>query len=313
MKILFYTPQSDAAEWLRDLSRAVPEADFRVWQPGDQAPADCAIVWHPPREMLAGRRGLRAVFNLGAGVDAILALEREHPGTLPRTAKLVRLEDTGMAPQMAEYVTHAVLRYMRRFDEYEQLQAQRRWQVLDPHPRETFTVGVLGLGVLGAYVARSLASFGLPVRGFSRSARAIDGIAQFCGPAQFDAFLDGVKVLVNLLPHTPDTEDVLNAQTFSKLQHGAYLINVARGAHLVESDLLAALESGQIAAATLDVFRTEPLPVDHPFWQHPRVTITPHSSALTLRDASVVQIAQKIAALARGETIGGVVNIERGY
>ncbi len=280
---------------------------------GDHAPADFAIVWRPPHEMLAGRSDLRAVFNLGAGVDAILALEREHPGSLPRSAQLVRLEDTGMAPQMAEYVVHAVLRYLRRFDEYERLQAQRRWHVLDPHPRESFTVGVLGLGVLGAHVAKSVGSFGVPVRGYSRSARQIDGIATYAGPAEFDAFLDGVKVLVNLLPHTPDTRDVLNAQTFAKLAHGAYLINVARGAHLVEEDLLDALASGRIAAATLDVFRKEPLPADHPFWREPRITITPHSSALTLRDESVAQIAQKIAALTRGETVSGVVDIARGY
>jgi glyoxylate/hydroxypyruvate reductase A len=263
--------------------------------------------------MLAGRDDLRAVFNLGAGVDAILALEHEQPGTLPRNAQLIRLEDTGMGPQMAEYVTHAVLRYLRRFDEYQTLQNERRWQVLDPHPRETFTVGVLGLGVLGAQVAQAVAAFGLPVRGFSRSARQIDGITTFAGAAQYDAFLDGVKVLVNLLPHTPDTHDVLNARTFSKLARGAYLINVARGGHLVEADMLDALASGQLAAATLDVFRDEPLPVDHPFWQAPRVTITPHMSALTLREESVEQVARKIKALMRGETVGGVVNLQRGY
>ena len=121
---------------------------------------------------------------------------------------------------MAEYVTHAVLRYLRRFDEYQTLQSERRWEVLDPHPRDTFTVGVLGLGVLGAQVAQAVAAFGMPVRGYSRSARQIDGITTFAGEAQFDAFLDGVKVLVNLLPHTPDTGDVLNTRTFSKLAHG---------------------------------------------------------------------------------------------
>jgi glyoxylate/hydroxypyruvate reductase len=313
MKILFYTPQSDAAAWLADLRRALPEADIREWQPGDRAPADFAIVWRPPHDMLADRNDLRAVFNLGAGVDAILALERERPGTLPSDVPLVRLEDTGMAPQMAEYVVHAVLRYMRRFDEYARLQAEHRWHVLEPHPRESFTVGVLGLGVLGANVAQAVASFGLPVRGYSRSARQIDGITTYAGPAQFDTFLDGVKVLVNLLPHTPDTHDVLNAGTFAKLANGAYLINVARGAHLVERDLLEALRSGRIAAATLDVFREEPLPADHPFWREPRITITPHSSALTLRAESIVQIAQKIVALTRGETISGIVDRARGY
>ncbi|MEX3763376.1 2-hydroxyacid dehydrogenase [Paraburkholderia phenoliruptrix] len=313
MKILFYMPDAEAAAWLHDFARALPHAGLREWQPGDTAPADFAVVWRPPREMLAGRADLRAIFNLGAGVDAILSLEREQPGSLPRNAQLIRLEDTGMAPQMAEYVTHAVLRYLRRFDEYATLQRERRWHVLDPHPREAFTVGVLGLGVLGTHVARTLAAFGLPVRGYSRSVKEVEGIAAFAGEAQFDAFLDGAKVLVNLLPHTPDTANVLNARTFSKLARGAYLINVARGAHLVEADLLDALASGQLAAATLDVFRQEPLPPDHPFWQEPRITITPHMSALTLREESVAQIAGKMLALERGEAVSGVVNIERGY
>lgn len=313
MKILFYMPHDDAAAWLHDFARALPEAELREWQTGDTEPADFAVVWRPPREMLAGRDDLRAIFNLGAGVDAILGLEHAQPGTLPRSAQLIRLEDTGMALQMAEYVTHAVLRYLRRFDEYQTLQSERRWEVLDPHPRETFTVGVLGLGVLGAHVAQAVAAFGMPVRGYSRSARQIDGIATFAGIAQFDAFLDGVKVLVNLLPHTPDTGDVLNQRTFSKLAKGAYLINVARGGHLVEQDLLDALASGQLAAATLDVFREEPLPPDHPFWREPRITITPHMSALTLREESVAQVARKMAALMRGETVSGVVDIGRGY
>jgi glyoxylate/hydroxypyruvate reductase len=313
MRILFYMPHADAAAWLHDFAQVLPEADLREWQPGDTRPADIAVVWRPPREMLAGRDDLRALFNLGAGVDAILALEREHPGTLPRNAQLIRLEDTGMTSQMTEYVTHAVLRYLRRFDEYQTLQNEHRWEVLEPHSRERFTVGVLGLGVLGAHVAQTLAGFGLPVRGYSRSVRHIDGIETFAGNGQFDAFLDGVKVLVNLLPHTPDTANVLNAHTFAKLAHGAYLINVARGGHLVEADLLDALASGQLAATTLDVFRDEPLPPGHPFWQQPRITITPHISALTLRRESVEQVARKIHALMRGEAVSGAVNLERGY
>jgi glyoxylate/hydroxypyruvate reductase A len=313
MKILFYMPHADAAAWLHDFARALPDADLREWQPGDTAPADFAVVWRPPRDMLAGRDGLRAIFNLGAGVDAILALEHEHPGTLPRHAQLIRLEDGGMAPQMAEYVAHAVLRYLRRFDEYQTLQNEREWHALEPHPRESFTVGILGLGVLGAHVAQTVAAFGMPVRGYSRSARQIDGVTTFAGEAQFDAFLDGVKVLVNLLPHTPGTRGVLNAEVFAKLARGAYLINVARGGHLIEQDLLDALASGQLAAATLDVFREEPLPADHPFWNEPRITITPHISALTLRSESVEQVARKINALVRGESVSGVVNLERGY
>jgi glyoxylate/hydroxypyruvate reductase A len=313
MKILFYTPYNDAPEWLSALAEALPHANLREWRPGDSERADYAIAWRAPREFFAGRPDLRAVFNLGAGVDALLALEHAHPGTLPKDALLVRLEDSGMAAQMAEYVTHAVLRYMRRFDEYERLQAERRWHGLVAHPRATFTVGVMGLGMLGAPVVKTLVPFGLPVRGYSRSEKRIEGVATYAGTAQFDAFLDGVKVLVNLLPSTPDTNDVLNRHTFAKLARGAYLVNVARGAHLVEGDLLDALKSGQIAAATLDVFRQEPLAIDHPFWSEPRITITPHSSAETQPEDSAQQIARKIEALERGEAITGVVDFVRGY
>lgn len=313
MRILLYTPHRDAHDWKRDVERALPGAQLRTWTPGDDASADYALVWRAPREFFAPRAGLKAVFNLGAGVDAILALEREHPGLLPRDVPLVRLEDAGMARQMVEYATHAALRYLRRFDEYALLQRERRWQVLAPHARETFVVGVLGLGALGAEVARALAALGLPVRGYSRAPKAIDGVTTFAGAAQLDAFLGGAKLLVNLLPSTAATDGILNARTFSKLAHGAYLVNLARGAHLVDADLLDALARGRVAAATLDVFATEPLPPDHPFWHEPRITITPHCSADTLRAEAVGQIAAKIGALERGEPIGGIVDRDRGY
>lgn len=313
MRILLYTPHRDAHDWKRDVERALPGAQLRTWTPGDDAGADYALVWRAPREFFAPRAGLKAVFNLGAGVDAILALEREHPGLLPRDVPLVRLEDAGMTRQMVEYATHAALRYLRRFDEYALLQRERRWQVLAPHARETFVVGVLGLGALGAEVARALTALGLPVRGYSRAPKAIDGVTTFTGAAQLDAFLGGAKLLVNLLPSTAATDGILNARTFSKLAHGAYLVNLARGAHLVEADLLDALASGRVAAATLDVFATEPLPPDHPFWHEPRITITPHCSADTLRAEAVGQIAAKIGALERGEPIGGIVDRDRGY
>ena len=313
MKIIFYEQFADASIWLHDLALALPGADIREWQPGDTAPADYAVVWRPPPEMLADRPDLKAVFNLGAGVDAIVELERTHPGTLPPNALLVRLEDTGMSVQMVEYATHAVLRYMRRFDEYDALQRDHKWEKLTPHARDEFTVGVLGLGVLGTKVVEALTTLGVPVRGFSRTKKDIDGVRTFAGPEQFDAFLDGAKMLINLLPHTPDTQGILNRRTFERLAPGAYLVNLARGAHLVDEDLLHAMKSGQIAAATLDVFHTEPLPEDHPFWRTPRITLTPHISAMTLREESVAQVAEKIAAHARGEPISGIVDVKLGY
>ena len=316
MKIILYTPHAeDAPAWRASLARALPSADIRLWAPGDTAPADYAIVWRPPAELFGERAGLRAVFVLGAGVDALLALERNQPGTLPPDLPLVRLEDTGMAAQMAEYAIYATLRYLRRFDEYELMKPAAAWRPLEPHPHETFHVGVLGLGALGAHVAKALASLELPVRGYSRTPKTIEGVATFSGEGDqgLPPFLAGLKLVVNLLPSTPATDGILNRKTFSRLATGAYLINLARGAHVVEQDLIDALNEGRLAAATLDVVAKEPLPADHPFWRMPRVTITPHISALTLREPAVGQIARKIEALARGETIGGIVDRLRGY
>ncbi|MEL5666192.1 glyoxylate/hydroxypyruvate reductase GhrA [Serratia ureilytica] len=313
MNIIYYHPLFNAQEWLTGIKQRLPQAEIREWQRGDERPADYALVWRPPHEMLANRRDLKAVFALGAGVDAILDQERKHPGTLPAGVPLLRLEDTGMAQQMQEYALSYVLRYFRRFDEYQALQQRQEWQPLDPHSLDDFTIGILGAGVLGQSVARKLTEFGFSVRCWSRSAKQIDGVQSFAGEDQRAAFLDGVKLLINLLPNTPETVGILNRELFAQLSTGAYLINIARGAHLVEADLLAALEQGQLAAATLDVFAREPLPQDHPFWRHPRVTITPHIAAITLPQQAMDQIAANIRALEAGHAPAGVVDRQRGY
>ncbi|BEO17867.1 glyoxylate/hydroxypyruvate reductase A [Serratia marcescens] len=313
MNIIYYHPLFNAQEWLAGIKQRLPQAEIREWQRGDERPADYALVWRPPHEMLANRRDLKAVFALGAGVDAILDQERKHPGTLPAGVPLLRLEDTGMAQQMQEYALSYALRYFRRFDEYQALQQRQEWQPLDPHSLDDFTIGILGAGVLGQSVARKLTEFGFRVRCWSRSAKHIDGVQSFAGEAQRAAFLDGVKLLINLLPNTPETIGILNRELFAQLSTGAYLINIARGAHLVEADLLAALEQGQLAAATLDVFAREPLPQDHPFWRHPRVTITPHIAAITLPQQAMDQIAANIRALEAGHAPAGVVDRQRGY
>jgi glyoxylate/hydroxypyruvate reductase A len=172
---------------------------------------------------------------------------------------------------------------------------------------------VLGLGVLGARVASTLAQFDFPVRGWSRSRKRVRGVRGYSGPEQWHDFLAATRILVCLLPLTGETHDILNRDTLSRLQPGGYVINVARGAHLVDKDLLALLDSGHLAGATLDVFRTEPLPPEHPFWQHPAITLTPHTSARTLRVDSIAQIAGKIQALQRGESVAGMVNLQQGY
>ena len=306
MRIAFCCTDTKAEPWLQGLGQALPRATIEVWQPG-AAPADYAVVWAPPQQFLDEQPGLKALFNIGAGVDALLKLR------LPSGAQVVRLDDAGMSVQMAEYVSHAVIRHFREFDAYEADMREGRWSFRKPRSRADFPVGVMGLGVLGARVAQALSVFEFPVHGWSRTPKVLEGVRTHHGDVGLQTFLSSCRVLVNLLPLTPDTRDILNRETLGRLLPGGYLVNVARGAHLVEEDLLALLDSGHLAGATLDVFRTEPLPPEHPFWRHPKLTLTPHTSARTLRDESIAQIAGKIRALEAGQPIAGLVDRFRGY
>ena len=306
MIITFCCTDTKAEPWLEGLRAAFPEATVEVWEPG--APqADHAVVWAPPQQFLDEQQALKALFNIGAGVDALLQLR------LPPGVKVVRLDDAGMSVQMAEYVWHAVIRDFREFDGYEADTSQGKWSFRRPHNRLDFPVGVLGLGVLGERVAKALRVFEFPVHGWSRSEKHIEGVVTHHGDQGLDAFLSQSRVLVNLLPLTSETRDMLNRDTLSKLKRGGYVVNVARGAHLVDNDLIELIDSGHLAGATLDVFRIEPLPPGHAFWRHPKITVTPHTSARTLRAESIAQIAGKIAALERGETVAGIVGPVRGY
>lgn len=306
MRIAFCCTDTKAEPWLTGLRVALPAATVEQWQPG-APPADHAVVWAPPQQFMDEQLALRGIFNIGAGVDALMQLR------LPQHATVVRLDDAGMSVQMAEYVCHALIRHFREFDGYEADAAQGKWSYRKPRMRSDWPVGIMGLGVLGARVAQAVASFEFPVNGWSRAPKAIDGVRGFAGTEQFDDFLRASRALVCLLPLTPATQDILNRRTLSLLQPGGYLINVARGAHVVDDDLVALIDEGHLAGATLDVFRTEPLPAAHPLWQHPKITLTPHTSARTLRDESIAQIAGKIVALERGEPIAGVVDRKRGY
>lgn len=299
-------PGADPAPWLAGLRAHLPGATVTHWAPG-AAQADYAVVWAPPQQLFDEQTQLRAVFNLGAGVDKLLQLQ------LPPGLLVVRLEDAGMAVQMAEYVCHALIRHYRAFDAYEQQARAGQWLQRTPQSRRDFPVGIMGLGVLGQRVAQAVQQFGFPVLGWSRAARQVPGVQGFCGPGALGEFLASTRVLVCLLPLTPDTRNILCRATLSQLQPGAYVINVARGALLVEEDLLALLDSGHVAGATLDVFQAEPLAPGHAFWQHPRVRVTPHVSAQTLESDSLDQISAKIQALQRGEPVAGVVDLARGY
>lgn len=313
MEIIWYHPSQPAATWIHGLQQQLPQARVRAWQPGDDGPADYALVRSPPPEMLRGRTGLRGVFALGAGVDEILKQLQQFPEMLPESVPLFRLEDTGMARQMQEYAVHSVLSWFRRFDDYRLQQQQRCWQPLPAYSRDSFTIGILGAGVLGQSVAQALTPWGFPVQVWSRSPKQIAGVTSFAGREALHDFLQGTRVLINLLPSTAETLNLLNHDLFRQLPHGAFFLNIARGAQVVEADLLAALNSGQLKAAALDVFQVEPLPESHPLWSHPRVTITPHNAAVTLIDEAIDYIARAIQQHQAGENPQGRVDRQRGY
>ncbi len=284
-----------------------PGAD-RAPGPATSPHADYAVGWNPPAALFASQPRLKAYFQAGAGVERLLAL----PG-LPPALPVVRVEDAGMARQMAEYCCHEVFRRYRRYGEYEAQQRDALWRGLDPPSDAPFRVGVLGLGALGEHVARTLAGFGYEVLGHARTPRGIPGVQTSSGDDALDRFLARCDVLILMLPLTARTRGIVDARALACLPRGAWLVNVARGALVDDGALLAALDDGHLAGATLDVFHTEPLPAEHPFWRHPRIRITPHVAAVTQVPESARQIAAKILRFERGEPAGGVVDRSRGY
>jgi len=307
VKLLLQSDATTGRAWRDALRAALPEATIALW-PQPCPDADYVLVWQPPPEVLRHARCARAIFNVGAGVEALLAAPM-----LPDHVPVIRLEDAGMAEQMAEYVTLAVLRAYRESDAYAAQQREGRWQKRVRLSKHAFGVGMLGLGLLGSKVAAALAPFGFPLAGHSRERKSIPGVESFAGAAELPAFLARSRVLVCMLPSTPATRNLLDRTRLAALPRGAHLVNIARGDIVVDADLLALLDAGHLASATLDVFRYEPLPEEHPFWHHPRIVMTPHVSALTLIPESVAQIVAKIRRLERGEPVSGVVDRARGY
>lgn len=316
--IVVHSEPGTALAWQRALAARLPQARIAIdpASPDGQgehgAPADfradIAVGWRPAPDFFSRHPHLQAFFSAGAGVDHLLA----HPG-LPPELSLIRLEDAGMGELMADYCLHEVLHMAGRHDDYARLQAQQRWEERPSISRSQLSVGILGMGVLGTQVAQRLSVNGFTVRGFARTPRTAGDIEVLCGADRWHEFLSVSRVLILLAPLTPDTENLINAQALSRLPGGAWLINVARGALVVDADLIDALDSGQLAGASLDVFRQEPLPASHPFWHHPRIRMTPHVSAPTQVVVSAEQVAHKLLAMNRGTAPSGRVDRGRGY
>src|SRR6516164_9088891 len=267
MALLFRSTVDSAARWRAQLTRLTQQLDIRVWpEIGNPAEIDYALVWRPEPGFLASLPNLKLILSLGAGVVKILG-----DPLLPRHLPIVRLVDPHMTHAMSEYVVLQVLRLHRRDLEYRAQQQAVVWRELDQPNAVERRVGILGLGELGQDAAKKLTALWFDVAGWSRGERTVPGVASYAGANGLPQLLCRSEILVCLLPLTAETEGILNARNLGLLPKGAALVNAARGAHLVEEDLRAALAAGQISAAVLDVFRKEPLPAGHPFWRHPRV------------------------------------------
>ncbi len=306
MKVLLHDSDAGAA-WLDALRAALPQAQIDRWRPGLPPDYGLALVWQPPQQLFDEQTGLHTVLNLGAGVDALLQL-RLAPGL-----QLLRLEDAGMAVQMAEYACHALIRHFREFDVYEAQQRRGLWQSRPLRERGEFGVGVMGLGVVGMRVVQAVRALDYPLLGWSRTRRTLEGVRCWAGEAELDAFLQATRVLVVLLPLTPQTRGLLDRERLGRLPRGSYLVNLARGALVVEDDLRALLDEGHMAGATLDVMAQEPLPAGHWMWSHSKVSLTPHISGMTLRDETVAQAVRVVQALQAGAPPPGQVDRTRGY
>lgn len=300
--------------WDERFRALAPGRDIRLWptRMGDPAEIAYACAWKPPAGLLATIPNLKAIFSLGAGVDHLTG-----DPALP-DVPVARIVDPDLTMRMTEYVVLHALMIQRRQRQYDAQQRRRVWRDLHDPPAKDVTVGVMGLGVLGASAVAALKALGFQVVGWSRAPKAIGGVETFNGHEGLDPFLARTEILVCLLPHTPATEGLLDLGLFRRLKRdgaagGAWLINAGRGMLQVDADILAALDEGALAGAVLDVFPTEPLAKDSPFWSHSKVTITPHNAAASDPRALVRYVLGQIERLERGEPIENVVNREAGY
>lgn len=309
MSLLFISPERDPQESKAAVLKEDASIDIEVW-PDVKNPerVQFAVVWNHPPHSLAQFPNLKAVSSLGAGVDHILDDE-----TLPENLKICRVVDDNLTNQMKTYMAAAVLNYRLNMFAYFRQKPQRVWQPLEKQSKEAITIGVMGLGKIGMPVAKHLARQGYKVAGWSNSPKQVKKVDTFSGSGELDSFLNNVNFLICLLPLTPQTEGILDLSLFKKLNHPAFLVNVGRGEHLVDEDLIYALDKGWLEGAQLDVFSEEPLPEKHPFWNRENIVITPHIAAETKAALVAAQLVENYKRTLSGLPLKNEVNRKKHY
>ena len=308
IRIGFYGSDADIDLWWAALETRLPP--FEIARLLDDAGQQCdvALVWGPPPGALTACANLRGIIMQGQGVDHMMRDE-----TVPRSVPLVRLVDPDMSNALSHWTILCALDFWRDAGHYRAAQADRRWDPRQQRPASGGKVGILGVGAIGSVIARRFAALGFAVRGFARTERHIEGVEMFAGNDQLAAFADGLDIAVSVLPLTPDTTGIINADFLARMSAGAFVINGGRGPQIVDDDLLAALDSGHIGGAALDVFAVEPLPQDHRYWTHRSVRVWPHVAAQTNADTAADQVAAAIISMMDGQVPANMVDWSRGY
>jgi glyoxylate/hydroxypyruvate reductase A len=306
---LFASEWDDDAGWRAHMESHLGSLDWRRLDGiGRKEEIEVALAWDPPAGVLASLPNLKLIVSLGMGVDHLLKHKDLPPGV-----PIARIHDASLIDQMVEYALLASLRILRLADDYDALQGQAKWKRLELREASDLRIGIMGLGAIGTRVAAEHVRFGFPVRGWARSARKIDNVECFAGSAGLAQFLAGTDVLICLLPLTPQTRGIVNAGTLAQLPKGAHVVNIARGGHVVDADLLAALDAGHIASATLDVFNQEPLPADHAYWRHPKVRVTPHIAGQSNPRTAAPGVADNVRRLRSGQPLHDLIDPQTGY
>lgn len=306
MAMLLAVPERGKSSLAQRLLALDPGLDLRtVSEPGKLHEIEFAVLWNHPAGLLATLPKLKGIQSFGAGVDHLLA-DPDLPARLP----VARIVDPGLARSLSEFVLAVVLVARRRLDDYAKQQFQRRWQVL---PEGGLCVGILGLGELGRSIAQAFYQLGYEVSGWARSAHQIEGVQCLHGERGLSALLAEADFIIATLPLTPATRGLLNSERLAACKPGACLVNVGRGALIDQDALLKVLDSGPLGSACLDVFETEPLPPEHPFWQHPRIRLTPHVAALTDPDLAARQALENYRRAMAGKTMKHLVDLSAGY
>lgn len=308
MALLYKSTPERGSIWKALFAEQMPRLEFRIWpEVGRPEDVHYLAAWEPPAELLESLSNLEVLFSIGAGIDHF-DLSR-----VPEHVTVVRMIEPRLTESMAEYVVMSVLALHRNLIGYIAAQREGRWAPLEVTPAGQRRVGIMGLGNLGLAAIEALRPFGFELAGWSRSPRTIAGVRCYLGSQSLPEFLARTDIVICLLPLTDETRGILCRNTFAMLPPGAGLINVGRGGHLIEKDLLVALEEGQIAAAVLDVFQEEPLPAGHPFWSHPKILLTPHRASHTDATTGGEALLDNLRRHLAGEPMHGVIRRDLGY